>query len=47
MKLLTFLLSLLIANPGSLIPKPVEVTTAKGVYVADSMNPDVKKRSAA
>ena len=42
MKLLTFLLSLLIANPGSLIPKPVEVTPAKGVYVAESMNPDVK-----
>lgn len=42
MKLLTLLLSFLIANPGSLIPKPVEVTLEKGVYTAPSSTPDIK-----
>ena len=42
MKLLTLLLSVLIANPGALIPKPVEVTQEKGVYTATSDTPDVK-----
>ena len=42
MKILTILISLLIVNPGSLIPKPVEITESKGTYVCDGTNPDFK-----